>query len=200
MLGRLIKGEIAPLLKSAGFRKSRTVWNRATPELVQVLDLQDKKRRRLEGSAEFTLNLGLWIEEVWWCCWGKSAPAFIREIDCFPRFRIGKLLYDFQPRSLDRWWELNGEASLAEVGEEVSGIIKNTCLPFFNSHTTVNEVLAFSREKRPIRFPLDELCMAILEFLEGDREAAERKLSELAEDDHWGCRTREVLDRLHERA
>lgn len=83
----IIRDYIAPGLKEAGFEKSGATWNCRIDGVVYVVDLQSS--RSGSDRVDFTLNFGIWVEDVWKICWAKDNPRFIREEDCFPRFRVG---------------------------------------------------------------------------------------------------------------
>lgn len=197
MLGEFIKSYIAQDLKEEGFLRKGTTWNRKTGNVLDVLNLQ-KGRPRPDRGIDFTLNVGLWMEEVWSACWARTTPSFIREEDCFPRFRIGFLLENFNPRFRDKWWFLDSEEALSSVGEEVRGILRSKCLPLFGRFSKVEEVLSFAETTVPVKLPLEKLYLGVLRHLRGDRELSESAFNELNTDPNWGRRAEEVLLRLRQ--
>lgn len=196
MLAELIKIYIGPLLSRAGFKKKGMIWNRSTDRFVQVLEVQ-RGSKRADGSISFTLNIGIWIDKVWFNSWGKPPTKFIKEEDCFPRFRVGFLLDNFNPRFRDVWWLLS-EQNINEVGDELCKVMETKCLPFFANHNSINQVLEFTEQKLPIMLPLDKLYLAVLQFLEGNAKAAQCTFSKLEADPHWGKKTLEIKKRLNE--
>ena len=198
MLSDVIRANVAPYLKEQGFVKKGTVWNRTNGEVVNVLDVQKGSPRR-DGRIDFTLNVGIWMHEVWTICWARPTPDFIRETDCFPRFRIGLLLEDFNPKFRDKWWSLDSQQSVSAVGEELRGILKGACFPLFGRLARVGDVLSFVETSIPIRFPLERLYLGILRHVNGYKDQAEMEISELLTDSHWSKRAQGVLVRLRER-
>jgi hypothetical protein len=63
----IVDSRVAPLLKNAGFRKARYIWNRRREDFVDVIELQ-LGRGSEKGNRYFTLNAGVcvpeWIELV----------------------------------------------------------------------------------------------------------------------------------------
>jgi hypothetical protein len=194
MLDDLAKQHLGPVLTEAGFSKKGLVWNRRTGELTQVLDLQ-RRRRHTGGGVDFTLNVGLWCERVWCLCWDREPPAFVKEQDCFPRFRVGALLDSFAPRPLDRWWYVSDDNTM-DVGHEVREIVEARCLPFLEDHVSFDQALQFAKQSVPIRFPLDRLYLATYQFLAGQCDESVAALTGLLGNEHWGERARAVRDRL----
>jgi len=91
MLNNLIESHVAPLLKRHGFKKKEMTWNKSVDDFVQVIDFQLSSYSD-EKEESFTINVGVLCTEVWKICWQKEPPKFVKEDDCFPRVRIGKLL------------------------------------------------------------------------------------------------------------
>ena len=91
MIKDLIRIYIAPFLKRVGFKKKGTTWNREVNGVVHVIDIQASKARA-DGSESFTINIGLSINELWKIFWNKDVPQFMKEENCYPRFRLGYLL------------------------------------------------------------------------------------------------------------
>jgi len=50
---------LSPILKSAGFKKSRTTWHRSSPEGVCVFSIQSS-----QYGSEFYLNIGFYINAL----------------------------------------------------------------------------------------------------------------------------------------
>lgn len=192
----IIGDYIAPGLKEAGFKKSGTTWNCRIDGVVHVVDLQSS--RSGSGRVNFTLNLGIWVEDVWKICWAKDRPRFIREEDCFPRFRVGQILGGFQEKVHDKWWQLQKGESPVTVGEEVRSVLIQKCLPVLQEVQSKSDALAFATDKLLIRLPLEVIYFAILQFISGNSEQTHATLLDLSSDNHWGPRVEGILERLSE--
>lgn len=190
----IIRDYIAPSLKEAGFKKRGATWNYRIDGVGHVVNLQSS--RSGSGRVDLTLNLGVWVEDVWKICWAEDSPRFIREEDCFPRFRVGQVLEDFQERVHDKWWQLLKGESPVTVGEEVQSVLVEKCLPVLQGIQNKSDALAFASGKLAIRLPLEAIYFAILQFINGKSERARATLLDLSSDDHWGPRVQGVLDRL----
>ena len=193
MLNRFIKEYVSPVLTDHGFRRSAAVWNRRTADIVHVLDVQ--RGRPEKGCPRFTLNLGALSKDVWMICWGQRPPKFVREQDCFPRFRIGLLLADFSSRAIDRWWALGSEDGMHDVGEEVRRLIEEKCVPVLDSFTSLESILEQAKRLR-LTLPLDRIYLSILLHLTGDETLARQTIDTLTDDPYWGARARQATDRL----
>lgn len=194
MLTDLVKHRVGPVLKRVGFSNRGMTWNRLTGQFVNVLDFQ-RRPRGSDGGVDFTLNIGLWSEQVWCICWGRKPPDFVREQDCFPRFRVGAMLDGFPPRPLDKWWHLDG-MNTAEVEHEVARIIQTQCLPFFQDYESLDQALRFAQKWVAVRLPLEQVYLCIYLYLCGEREKSMGGLDNLVGDEYWGDRARAVRDRL----
>ena len=93
---------LAPALKVTGFKKRRHTFNRiAEPGLVHVVNFQMGQfpigayeipglRPNLYGR--FTVNLGVFVREVYEATQRTTASAFVQEYACEFRVRLGRLL------------------------------------------------------------------------------------------------------------
>jgi Domain of unknown function (DUF4304) len=138
-ISRLIKIWLDPPLKSSGFtRKSRT-WSRRTNGKIDVVDVQTSRWNRVESGA-FTINLGIFLPEVFEIYWGKPAPACPKEWECVVRMRIGRLLGGIDGLKRDQWFDLNTESDVSARGEETSRFLTGLALPFFDSLRSTDDV------------------------------------------------------------
>jgi hypothetical protein len=195
-IGSIIKHYIAPGLKYAGFKKRGKTWNHRLDGVVHVVNLQSSAKG--PDCVDFTLNFGVWLEDLWRLCWARDCPRFIHEEDCFPRFRVGRALGEFEERTRDKWWSVALGPSAAEVGEEVHDALFHTCLPVLEQLRNTSDALVFTRQNVPIRLPLERLYFAILLFLNGEEQQGEVMLRELTSDAHWGARAAGVVERLRD--
>lgn len=201
MLGSLVDKYVASLLDSRGFRRSRLVWNREQAGIVHVLDVQ-VSRWSDAASVGFTVNLGVWIEELWKICWDKKPPAMIQESECFPRLRVGQLLGN-GPLHKDVWWTLAAPEDVDAVGSELQGILVVKCIPFLDKCNSIAAALAAAEDPALRRFPAERVSYAILTHLAGQWDHADRMLSEMLSDPKlkgWHERVRGVARRLTQRS
>jgi len=184
---QLVRDYIDPILKPAGFIRDGRVWNRSAPFGAHVLEIQSDLKRT-DGSSRFTVNVGVFIDNLWSLCWERPKPAFIREVDCYPRFRLEFLTSGFNSKRRDKWWILNDTLSVTEVGREISIAMTSNCLPFFDSLHSIADVL-----KVPVmdQLPLERLQRALLRELNG--EDASERLYQLSRDSYWG----NFVDKAH---
>ncbi|HEX6952153.1 MAG TPA: DUF4304 domain-containing protein [Gaiellaceae bacterium] len=115
-----VVADVAPLLKSAGFRKRRHAFNRTTePGLVQVVHVQmgpfeppGSEGISLSGSlyGRFTINLGVYVPEMVLEEQQKRS-GWVNEYNCQLRQRIGLLLTP----PADTWWSLDDPAEASDA-------------------------------------------------------------------------------------
>ena len=142
LLNEFIETYITSELKAEGFRKKGTTWNRLNNDIIEVIDVQ-KGRIKNDGGVDFTINIGLWIEDVWRLCWDKPTLGFVKEEDCFPRFRIGFLLENYKAKFLDKWWVLSEKKDMPTLGAEIRSVLYEKCFPFFKQFNSSSDVLPF---------------------------------------------------------
>jgi hypothetical protein len=124
-----VVANIAPSLKAEGFKKRRHSFNRTTePGVTQVVHFQMGPSDppgttyfppvRVNLYGKFTLNLGVFLDDVHYALGTGPVPAWINEYDCQLRQRIGLLL----PAREDTWWSLDDvDAASAVVGDALGG-------------------------------------------------------------------------------
>ena len=188
LVNALTTSELSARLKDAGFKKQQTTWNRRIDGVRHVVDLQVSR-------DSFTFNFGVFLEEVWQVVWLKQAPRFVKESDCFPRFRIGELLSGFHENALDKWWKLQ---EMGKIIEEVEEVVYGKGLAVLNGIQTKRDALAFARENLRIRLPLELIYLGVLEYQCGERPSGVGRLERLVPDDHWGKRAQASLKSLTE--
>lgn len=194
MLKELISLYIAPLLKRLGFKKKGSTWNMSRDGFTFVFDIQSKKGSKGDDDS-FTINLGVFVDELWRILWDKDAPAFVKEEQCYPRFRLGYLLSGFDQKRRDKWWNVESKDQLEEVAQEIEGLINELVVPTFESLKSVKDSLDLSIKVEP-SMPLEKISHAVLLKLTGDEFAGIKIIESFNEDLHWGAKAREVSERI----
>jgi hypothetical protein len=89
---------LAPLLKSAGFKKKATTWRRQHPDGIQVVNVQGS-----QWGPEYYLNLGFYISALG----SEPEPT---EYRCHVRTRVAEPDRDAAPlvAELEAWFGSNG--------------------------------------------------------------------------------------------
>ena len=193
LIASLVKNHIAPVLSSHGFRRTRLVWNRRLLCVVHVLDIQTS-RWHGDKTAVFTMNLGIWIEQLWRISWDKPVPTTVKEIDCFPRWRISYPMGS----ATDVWWTV-GARDVEGVGLELQRILLEKCIPFMDALNSISAVVAAAADPVLRRFPAELLSYAILKHLFGEPAEASQILNALLADpkaEAWHPRVSGILERL----
>jgi len=198
----LKESSILKALKERGFRKSgSTFMRRAEGGAAHVVDFQ-VSRYSDSGSAKFTINFGVALEEVWQVYYGHGVGTRVNEADCFPRFRVGEVIGEFGERAKDVWWTFVEGAAPVDIGAEVKACLLDRCLPILDRLDSIESVFQFLREEAPLRHPAPSTMIdwAIVCHLHGDADQAESLLSELRSNsrlgDDWRVRIDDVRARL----
>jgi hypothetical protein len=136
---------IGPAMTAAAFKKQRHTFNRvAEPGLVHVVNFQMGRfpigsyeipvlRPNLYGK--FTVNLGVFVREVYEVTQRSEAPAFVQEYACEFRVRLG----DLRPASGDGWWSLQQDAGALAL--ELAHSLARHAEPWFARHATRDAIL-----------------------------------------------------------
>jgi len=175
----IVREYIGPQLKAAGFRKSKSTWNRTADSLVHVIDAQES---RWSGSDEtaFTLNIGVMVRPVERILWGKEPPKVVPGSACFPRFRIGYL--PGVEHGQDLWWKLRSVAEVEHVGAEVVDLIHAKCLPLLDDCQSIPDALELADGVDQWKQPAEKLALAVLMCLAGQKDAGQAMLDDLEAD------------------
>lgn len=173
---------LAPL----GFKRRKTVWNRACDQFVDVIDIQCSK-----GKSAATVNAGVLERGVYATCWGREVGSFVEEPFCTVRARIGNLF-----GNLDKWWDLKGVDTVNEMTESV----KVHAIPFVERMHNLNrmiEWLALTGSPSP-KTPLSAIFFAVLHQRTGNVQQACSILADLQAKVRgaWNIRVREVSERI----
>jgi hypothetical protein len=200
MIRKLDKAFLSPLLGQHGFKKKGLAWNHGSGDIVHVLDFQISKFSGPD-RIDFTINLGIWMRPLWMVYTGKQTPAFIKESDCWPSYRVGQVLADFRPDAKDLWWVLTNEDEVERVGVEVGTIVSDKCLPFLSRFRSLEDVKRFYETVELRLMPGGKLYLAILSHLLGDRAAYDRLMADFTDKklSAWQPKVAEVTQRLQGR-
>lgn len=167
MLKEFIKSEISPLLKSHGFKKNKMTWNKTIGGFVQVIDFQVSRF----NAQDFTINIGVFSLDIWQTCWQKEPPKFVKEEDCFPRLRVGKLVNNFSPKSPDMWWDYS-KCEYAELSNEITTLLEVECIPFLNSLLSKQKINDFYSSIDMELTPIEMVYLAIVKHSIDDLESS----------------------------
>ena len=140
-----IQSQLVPFLKENGFRKRGRTYNRtSSDDLISVINFQmgafdppgtspiPGLRKNLYGS--FTINLGIFIPEVFTYQTGSEAEGFIQHSHCCIRARLGILGSERQ----DIWWQAQSSSKLVE---ELRNRLVRDALPFLQRFDSREAIL-----------------------------------------------------------
>lgn len=199
MLRKLVGQYVSPTLRNKDFRKRRLVWNRNQGSFMHVLDIQPS-RWNTKNEESFTINVGVLYKPAWSICWGKTCPGFIKAHDCVPEFRIGQLLANLAPKALDKWWTLKSQDDIEVVGKELQNVIREKCLPFFESCASLEQISVIITDHDDWKHPAQRMGYAIVKYCAGETEVAIAILNEMIANqklEAWHPKLCDALTRLN---
>lgn len=176
----LDRSSITTVLSKSGFRRFDLTWIRQLGSVSHIIEFQ-RSRFSGDGTEEFTINLGVAIEEVERIYSGEGFRRTIQESDCFPRFRVGEVLGGFSRGARDIWWQLSETQEYADLADEVKTIVVSTCVPVLDQLRSIDSVFDFITTKAPPRYPhpSTRIATAIIYYLHGEEKMAESVLAAL---------------------
>jgi hypothetical protein len=130
------------VLKPLGYRKSGFNWVLAG-EWTRIINIQ-LSRWNSADDIRFTINFGVFIEQLHQLAERPRPSATLTEPDCIVRARYGSLT----PSRLDHWWEVSSQTDVPELVRDVTGALVSYGLPWFDSFTDFRSLGAeYERQK-----------------------------------------------------
>ena len=162
---------LVPILRGAGYRKEQRTFRRASPECVQVVNVQ-LSQWGSRTSQQFTVNLGVFFPEVHEALAGylqvRIGQAGPTEYQCQIRQRLGMLM----PGNRDVWWGIEAGREPSGISRKVGEAMTAYGLPWLEGMA----VLETARREVERWAPLQALGFDIAA---GDTDRAQRRFREL---------------------
>jgi len=95
-----------------------------------------KSRWGSKNDITFTVNIGLYLPDFEFYLRGEYPSGSFCEYDCFTCVRIGELI-----AKRDTWFELNDEADIGKVYEEVESYFVKFVLPYLDAFNSKDDIL-----------------------------------------------------------
>ena len=140
------------------------------------------------------------MEHIWKTCWSRPVPPFIKEEECFPRFRVAQLLSNFSTKRKDHWWDGSSTDDAQKVGKELAILIEDRVFPFLEQYKTEAEVKELvTLNPSLVSQPVDKIYLAILAHWTGEESLCAKLLDEFQDKNllPWQERVNAVRNRLH---
>ena len=139
----LAKEVVSPILRGSGFNKSGLRWTRERGRFLDVLEIQ-KSKGQSEEHQRFTINLGVFVPEFFEAIWQRPPKSSELEVGSAVRSRIGSLLEEEnQDATNDKWWEIENSDDYEVSKIEISDIVNNAALHFFDQINNMNDINDF---------------------------------------------------------
>jgi hypothetical protein len=159
-------------LRTLNYVRSKRLFNRLQPDgIVHVIDFQMGQNWSILWG-KFTVEIGIFIPEVYTALHEKAAPKFITSPYCVERERLGVLSKDRK----DIWWDLTGNEIV--IGNEVSNLLLECGEPYLARFRSRKKLLAQWEQER-LQRRLSErnvLIMAIILSHGGEKKEANELL------------------------
>jgi len=155
-------------MKGLGFRKEGNTWIRGSrwPQLINI----QLSSSNTSDEARITMNLGVFVEELRQALGESPLKGKLKEYDCSPQVRIGRLRADGQ----DHWWMVTPSTAPDALAEELFAEIAGRGIPWLESLDSF-EGLAREFEKEKTHFKA-----AVAFHLAGIPIEAEARMAEAA--------------------
>ncbi|WPD24451.1 MAG: DUF4304 domain-containing protein [Candidatus Electrothrix scaldis] len=161
------------ILKPNGFRKKGMTASRQRT-YPEILNFQSSKWNDSK-SAEFTINLGIYIEEIHECSGAHPVGDNIKEYNCDMRERIGSLM----PGGTDYWWEVREGSDPESIASEVIDALSSFGLPWFDKYQNLVNIASFYENKDPFMAAVTQVVLGNIKQAEEFAKLAYMKAHKL---------------------
>ena len=161
----IIRAELAPMLKKAGFKKQARNFRREHPDHTDIINAQASRHNDGHLEGEFKVNLGVYypvIAEIAEMLPVHGAP---KEYDRTMRATLGILDDD-----RDYWWKIDPLSSDAETATDLANAVEKVGLPWLERMSDLNQAKQRADEEYRSRIA------ASVALFQGDRDDAQMYL------------------------
>ena len=161
----VVSAELAPYLKSKGFKKRARDFYRVDHESIALINVQ-ASQSNFGTEGKFTLNVGRYFPTVSDIDGKSMTGTMPKEYECTIRQRIGTLR-----DNNDHWWSLTSGSDSAAVSREVRKFAEAYAMPWLARTATIDSLRSMSDQLAP-------LTAASVALLAGDKAEAARIANE----------------------
>jgi hypothetical protein len=172
VLDEVIASALVPLLRAGGYRKEKRTFRRASPDCIQVVNVQ-ASAWGTRTSQKFTVNLGVFFPKAQAVLEGYSpvrlSQAGPTESQCHVRQRLGMLM----PEHDDVWWSIEAGRDSSRVSKAVGEAMTAFGVPWLEAMSN------FDVARREVEsWPVQALGFDVAA---GDIQRARQRFRELLE-------------------
>lgn len=160
-INKVISAEIAPFLKSEGFRRKGRAFHRLHGQHVDVVSIQGSKWNS-GSTGEFTVNVGVYYPAIAELYDPYRPDGLPEEYHCTLRERIGVLMTG----NRDKWWKLGRFTNEEKLSHEVANAVRDFCIPW----------LAQMADPESVKANVPRFVAAVFAFADGDATEARQLL------------------------
>jgi hypothetical protein len=156
LIDRALLGAVTPTVRPAGFKRSSRNWYRHQDGVTHVINAQASPwnaaaRDYVEDtSASFTCNLGVHLDALE-TPGERNRAGFVPVNYCHVYGRVGAIM-----STGDYWWRMSTWEDLPTIIDDLSRILRDYVLPFFDQLDGYDAVAAWSPEAPPGFFMLPQ--------------------------------------------
>jgi Domain of unknown function (DUF4304) len=160
-IDQIIGLELAPYLKSLGFRKAGRNFHRKDKQSIAVINIQASSWNE-GGRGQFTLNIGRYFPAVAELEGARIGNEVPKEYECTIRERIGGLT----PEKNDYWWEITPQVDNIAIANAVLQFVASYAIPWLARIESPTELL------QELRMGFPSITAASVAILLGDMDEA----------------------------
>jgi hypothetical protein len=196
MLSEIVARFVAPVMRTARFRKHRLTWNRRVGDLVHVVEVRESRWSDAD-DCDPGIWIGVMVNDVHRIVWDGAPPRVVREVDCLPRYAHGYIPGSDFGRYVG--WRVRNRQEAECAGQEMAEAIRTCCLPALDRCRTRDDALSLAGDAARWQCPAERLAFAVLGALCGHQRQAESILEDMLQapsPDAWRDRILGTRERL----
>lgn len=126
LIDRVVSADLAPFLRSIGYKKSGRTFRAKADPFVRVINVQASQWNR-GTEARFTVNLGIYSQVIEESFRPSSNLVEPKEYHCVLRKRIGELM----PGNQDTWWNSEPLEKFESLAPSLRHAVEAYAMPWF---------------------------------------------------------------------
>ncbi|EYE87175.1 hypothetical protein Q428_14805 [Fervidicella metallireducens AeB] len=169
-LKQLIKENISPIMKAAGFKKSSNNFYKDLGDIGWCFGVQSSSWNTID-DVEFTFNTAIFVPALYKILIEEKIPMFPKEYQGIYRRSISKLLNEDE-----KWYRLRTISEYNGLKSIVEMHIQEFILPRLKEITDINALLEGITQSK---YDENPICIAILQKMIGKQIESEKILKQL---------------------
>ena len=149
LIDRALSQGMTPTVRPAGFKRSGRNWFRRCGDVTHVVNAQASPWNSVardyveDTQAAFTLNLGIHLDELE-APGERSKAGHVAVTYCHLQGRVADVM-----STGDYWWRMSSWNDVPEVVGDLSRVLQDVVLPFFDELADARAVASWGLEAPP---------------------------------------------------